>query len=72
MSILENTWFLIAFLIIGVVMLVDPKSSISGSNNSSVMGMFSSPSSGQQFIYRFSAIVIASFFLLSLSLSYVG
>jgi len=72
MSILENTWFLIAFLIIGVVMLVDPKSSISGSNNSSVMGMFSSPSSGQQFIYRFSAIVIASFFLLSLGLSYVG
>jgi len=72
MSILENTWFLTAFLIIGVVMLVDPKSSISGSNNSSVMGMFSSPSSGQQFIYRFSAIVIASFFLLSLGLSYVG
>jgi protein translocase SecG subunit len=72
MNILENTWFLIAFLIIGIVLLVDPKSSISGSNNSSVLGMFSSPSSGQQFIYRFSAVVIASFFLLSLGLSYSG
>ena len=72
MNILENTWFLIAFLIIGIVLLVDPKSSISGSNNSSILGMFSSPSSGQQFIYRFSAVVIASFFLLSLGLSYVG
>ena len=72
MNILENTWFLIAFLIIGIVLLVDPKSSISGSNNSSILGVFSSPSSGQQFIYRFSAVVIASFFLLSLGLSYVG
>jgi len=72
MNILENTWFLIAFLIIGIVLLVDPKSSISGSNNSSMLGMFSSPSSGQQFIYRFSAVVIASFFLLSLGLSYSG
>jgi|TARA_B100000767_G_scaffold57932_1_gene53722 protein translocase SecG subunit len=72
MNILENTWFLIAFLIIGIVLLVDPKSSISGSNNSSILGVFSSPSSGQQFIYRFSAVVIASFFLLSLGLSYSG
>ena len=72
MNILESTWFLTAFLIIGIVLAVDLKSSISGSNNSSVLGMFSSPSSGQQFIYRLSAVVIASFFLLSLGLSYVG
>ena len=72
MNILESTWFLTAFLIIGIGLAVDPKSSISGSNNSSVLGMFSSPSSGQQFIYRFSAVVITSFFLLSLGLSYVG
>ena len=72
MNILESSWFLIAFLIIGIVLLVDPKSSISGSTNSPVSGMFASPSSGQQFIYRFSAVVIASFFLLSLGLSYSG
>ena len=72
MNILESIWFLTAFLIISIVLVVDPKSSISGSNNSSVLGMFSSPSSGQQFIYRLSAVVIASFFLLSLGLSYVG
>ena len=72
MNILESIWFLTSLVIIGIVLAVDPKSSISGSNNSSVLGMFSSPSSGQQFIYRFSAVVIASFFLLSLGLSYVG
>jgi len=72
MNILEKGWFFIAILIIGIVLSVDPKSSITGSSNNSVLGMFSSPSSGQQFIYRFSAVVIASFFLLSLGLSYVG
>jgi protein translocase SecG subunit len=69
MSILESSWFLIAFLIIGIILLVDPKSSISGSSNSAVLGAFSSPSSGQQFIYRFSAAAITSFFVLSLVLS---
>ena len=72
MNILESSWFLIAFLIIGIVLLVDPKSSISGSTNSPVSGMFASPSSGQQFIYRFSAVLITSFFLVSLGLSYAG
>ena len=72
MNILESSWFLIAFLIIGIVPLVDPKSSITGSTSSSVLGMFASPSSGQQFIYRFSGVMIAGFFLLSLTLSYIG
>jgi protein translocase SecG subunit len=72
MNILESSWFLIAFLIIGIVLLVDPKSSITGSTSSSVLGMFASPSSGQQFIYRFSGVMIAGFFLLSLTLSYIG
>jgi len=72
MSILESSWFLIAFLIIGIILLVDPKSSISGLNNNAVLGAFSSPSSGQQFIYRFSSVAIASFFILSLVLSYAS
>ena len=70
MNILESSWFIIAFLIIGIILLVDPKSSISGSNNSSVLGAFSSPSSGQQFIYRLSAVAIAGFFIESLILSF--
>jgi protein translocase SecG subunit len=67
MGLLEGSWFLISFLIIAIVLLVDPKSSLSSS--SSVLGLFSSPSSGQQFIYKFSAILIGVFFILTLSIS---
>ena len=51
MNLLESSWFLISSMIIGIVLLVDPKSS----NTNAVSGLFSSPSSGQQFIYNFSA-----------------
>ena len=67
MDLLEGSWFLTSFLIIAIVLLVDPKSSLSSS--SSVLGLFSSPSSGQQFIYKFSAILIGVFFILTLSIS---
>ena len=53
-------------LIIIIVLLVDPKSSLAGSNTNAVLGLFSSPSSDQQFIYNFSAVLIILFFLLSL------
>jgi len=65
MNLLESSWFLIAFLLIAIVLLVDPKSSISGSTNSSVLGAFSSPSSGQKFIYQFSGVLITVFFILT-------
>ena len=69
MSLLESSWFLITFLIISIVLLVDPKSSMTGSNTNAVMGLFSSPSSGQQFIYKFSAVLILFFFVLTTILS---
>ncbi len=69
MSLLESSWFLISSLIIIIVLLVDPKSSLSGSNTNAVLGLFSSPSSGQQFIYRFSAVLILAFFALTTVLS---
>jgi len=65
MGLLESSWFLIAFLLIAIVLLVDPKSSIAGSANSSVLGAFSSPSSGQRFIYQFSGVLITVFFILT-------
>jgi|TARA_B110000046_G_scaffold2881_1_gene3146 protein translocase SecG subunit len=65
MNLLESSWFLIAFLLIAIVLLVDPKSSITGSTNSSVLGAFSSPSSGQKFIYQFSGVLITVFFILT-------
>ncbi len=69
MSLLESSWFLISSLIIIIVLIVDPKSSLEGSNTNSVLGLFSSPSSGQQFIYRFSAVLIFAFFALTTVLS---
>ncbi len=69
MSLLESSWFLVAFLIITIVLLVDPKSSASGSSNSTLLGSFSTPSTEQKFIYRVSAILIASFFILTTILS---
>lgn len=69
MSLLESSWFLISSMIIGIVLLVDPKSSLTSSNTNPIVGLFSSPSSGQEFIYNFSAVLIVSFFVLTTILS---
>jgi protein translocase SecG subunit len=69
MNLIESSWFLISFLIILIVLLVDPKSSLAGGNKNVVLGAFSSPSSGQQFIYNFSALLIGIFFVLTTVLS---
>ena len=70
MNLLESFWFLLAFLIIIIVLLTDPKSSIAGANsNSLVSGMFSSPRSGQKFIYQFSGVLVTGFLILTV-LSY--
>ena len=69
MSLLESSWFLISILIIVIVLILDPKSSITGSSTNSVLGLFSSASSGQKFIYNFSAILILLFFVLTTLLS---
>jgi protein translocase SecG subunit len=67
---LESLWFLVALLVIAIVLLVDPKSSSMGSGNNSVLRAFSSPRSGQSFIYRFSAVLVSCFLLLTILLSY--
>ena len=69
MNILENIWFLVALSVIGFILLLDPKSSITGSSGNGVLSVFSSPSSGQKFVYRFNGVLILSFFVLSVTLS---
>ena len=69
MDLFESAWFVISGLIIITVLLIDPKSSIAGSNTNSVLGLFSSPSSGQKFVYNFSAVLILLFFVLTTILS---
>jgi protein translocase SecG subunit len=69
MNLIESSWFLISFLIILIVLATDPKSSLTGSSKNVVLGLFSSPTSGQQFIYNFSAVLIILFFVLTTVLS---
>lgn len=70
MSLFESVWLLLSSLIILIVLLVDPKSSITGSSTNAVLGLFSSPSTGQQFIYSFSIVIILSFYILTTVLSF--
>ena len=44
MSLLESSWFLVSFLVISIVLLLDPKTSLTDSNTNGVLGLFSSPS----------------------------
>ena len=70
MTLLESIWLLVAILIIVIVLVLDPKSSITGSNSNSLLGVFSSPSSGQRFSYRLAGFLITTFFILTTVLSY--
>jgi protein translocase SecG subunit len=70
MSFLEGIWFTLAILIIAIILIVDPKNNVSGLSNNPLLGSFSSPSSKQNFVYNLAAIFIASFFLLTLTISY--
>jgi hypothetical protein len=69
MSLLETIWFILAILII---LLVDPKSSVYGLSNNTLLSGFSSPSSKQSFIYTLSAVLIATFFILTVIISFIG
>ena len=62
--------FTLAILIIAIILIVDPKNSASGLSNNPLLGSFSSPSSKQNFVYNLAAVFIASFFLLTLTISY--
>lgn len=70
MNITESIWFAIAIAIIAIVLIIDPKASTTSSSLTPVSGFFSSPSSGQSFIYRFSALLIILFYVLTILLSY--
>ena len=70
MNFVESSWFIISSLIILIVLSVDPKSSSTGTSPGAVMGLFSSPSSGQKFIYNFSAVLITLFYIVTVVLSF--
>ena len=70
MTIFDGIWFLIASLIIAIVLLIDPKSSASNTGGNVASGLFASPSSERSFIYRFSAVIIVLFYLLTILLNF--
>jgi preprotein translocase subunit SecG len=72
MGILESCWFIVGFLLVTLVVLVDPKNTVMGSGNSTVLTGFSSPSSRQNFILTLSNILILVFFLLTIILGYLS
>ena len=51
MNFLQNFWFLISFLLIGIILLIDPKNSFRDLLTAIFLG-FSSPNQGQEFIYQ--------------------
>lgn len=70
MAIIETIWFAIALAIIAIVLIIDPKSSVTSSTTGPISGFFSSSSSGQSFTYQFSAVLIVLFYVLTVLLSY--
>ena len=72
MNLIEGCWFLVAFLLTSLVVLVDPKNYVLGSSMNNAVSNFSSPSSRQDFILNFSNLLIALFFILTFVLKYIG
>ena len=71
MSIIENIWILITVSIIFLILSTDPKTpSNGGSGNNQLSMFFSSTTQGQKSLRMFIWLLITSFYLLSLILSY--
>jgi protein translocase SecG subunit len=70
MNVIESVWFIVVIALLAIVLIIDPKDSVPNSTLSPVSGFFSSPSSGKSFIYRFSALLIVFFYVLTILLSY--
>lgn len=73
MALLEKLWVLINILIVLIILLTDPKtSSLTGTWSNQISSAFVSASDGQKFIKQFNWILIATFFLLTVLLSYMS
>jgi len=72
MNLLEKVWILISLSIIFIILSSDPKSSISGAWGNQLSTVFASASDGQKFIKQLNWVLIAFFFLITISLSYFG
>ena len=67
---LENAWFLIITILIGIILTTDPKTSIVGTQTSELNMLFSSASAGKRFFQTLTWILILLFYTITLLLSY--
>lgn len=72
MGLLENIWFFLTFSIIAIIVVTDTKEPAASPGSGNIAKLFSSSSKQQTFVNRLNWIFIASFFLLSVVLSYVS
>ena len=70
MTLLEKVWILISISIIFIILVTDPKNSISGAWGNQLSTIFASASDGQNFIKQLNWVLITAFFLITVSLSY--
>lgn len=67
---LENAWFLIITILVGIILTTDPKTSIVGAQTSQLNMLFSSASAGKKFFQTLTWILILMFYTTTLLLSY--
>ena len=67
---IEKIWVLVNILIIFIILLTDPKSSINGTLGNQLSTIFASASDSQKFIKQFNWILVAIFYMSTLTLSY--
>ena len=70
MTLLEKVWIVISIAIISIILLTDPKTSTSGAWGNQFSAVFTSASDSQKFIKQLNWVLIAAFFLITVSLSY--
>ena len=63
MSLLEKFWIIINISIISIILLTDPKSSISGARDTQFSTIFASASDGQKFIKQLNWVLITAIIL---------
>ena len=66
MNITESFWVLIGLLLILIILLTDPKSSVGGVGVNELTTIFSSATEGQKFLRNFAWFLIISFIILTL------
>ena len=70
MVLLEKIWSLVGFVLIFLILIMDPKNSASNLGSGEMSMLFNSASESQEFLKRFTWTLLATFFMLTISINY--